>query len=108
MLDIIDRAAATALPVVIVVRAAPQGAGRRALHDHGPRKAGAFVAINCSAVPEPLLESELFGHIRGHSPGPSATGAVCSRSRRGTLFLDEIADTSAAMQANCCASSRTA
>jgi two-component system response regulator HydG len=74
----------------------------RALHDHGPRKAGAFVAINCSAVPEPLLESELFGHVRG-----SFTGA--DRDRRGlfevadagTLFLDEIADTSPGMQAPC-------
>jgi len=101
MLDVIDRAAATSLPVVIV---GESGTGKelvaRALHDHGPRKAGAFVAINCSAVPEPLLESELFGHIRG-----AFTGA--ERDRRGlfevadggTLFLDEIADTSPAMQA---------
>jgi transcriptional regulator with GAF, ATPase, and Fis domain/tetratricopeptide (TPR) repeat protein len=101
MLDVIDRAAATALPVVIV---GESGTGKelvaRALHDHGPRKASAFVAINCSAVPEPLLESELFGHARG-----SFTGA--DRDRRGlfevadggTLFLDEIADTSPGMQA---------
>ncbi|HUJ58047.1 MAG TPA: sigma 54-interacting transcriptional regulator, partial [Kofleriaceae bacterium] len=101
MLDVIDRAAATALPVVIV---GESGTGKelvaRALHDHGSRKAGAFVAINCSAVPEPLLESELFGHVRG-----AFTGA--DRDRRGlfevadggTLFLDEIAETSAAMQA---------
>ena len=101
MLDVIDRATATALPVVIV---GESGTGKelvaRALHDHGPRGAGPFVAVNCSAVPEPLLESELFGHIRG-----SFTGA--ERDRRGlfevadggTLFLDEIADTSQAMQA---------
>ncbi|MDQ3335338.1 MAG: sigma 54-interacting transcriptional regulator [Myxococcota bacterium] len=101
MLDVVDRAAATALPVVIV---GESGTGKelvaRALHDNGLRKAGAFVAINCSAVPEPLLESELFGHVRG-----SFTGA--DRDRRGlfevadggTLFLDEIADTSLAMQA---------
>ena len=72
----------------------------RALHDHGPRRDGAFVAVNCGAVPEPLLESELFGHVRG-----AFTGA--DRDRRGlfevadggTLFLDEIADTGPAMQA---------
>ena len=101
MLGVIDRAAATTLPVVVV---GESGTGKelvaRALHDHGTRGAGPFVAINCSAVPEPLLESELFGHVRG-----SFTGA--DRDRRGlfevahggTLFLDEIADTSPAMQA---------
>ena len=101
MLDIVDRAAATSLPVVIV---GESGTGKelvaRALHDHGPRAAAAFVAINCSAVPEALLESELFGHTRG-----AFTGA--DRDRRGlfevadggTLLLDEIADTSPGMQA---------
>ncbi|HEX4455117.1 MAG TPA: sigma 54-interacting transcriptional regulator, partial [Kofleriaceae bacterium] len=101
MLDVVDRAAATALPVVIV---GESGTGKelvaRALHENGPRKAGAFVAINCSAVPEPLLESELFGHVRG-----AFTGADRDRSGLfevadgGTLLLDEIADTSMAMQA---------
>nr|HEX4313478.1 sigma 54-interacting transcriptional regulator [Kofleriaceae bacterium] len=100
MLELVERAAATALPVVIV---GESGTGKelvaRALHDHGARAAAPFVALNCSAVPEPLLESELFGHARG-----AFTGA--ERDRRGlfevadggTLFLDEIADTGAAMQ----------
>jgi transcriptional regulator with GAF, ATPase, and Fis domain len=101
MLQVVDRAAESSLPAVIV---GESGTGKelvaRALHDHGPRRDKAFVAVNCSAVPEPLLESELFGHVRG-----SFTGA--DRDRRGlfevadggTLFLDEIADTGPAMQA---------
>ena len=65
----------------------------RALHLHSPRRKGPFVAVNCSAIPETLLESELFGHERG-----AFTGAVSSKPGRfelakgGTLFLDEIGD----------------
>jgi transcriptional regulator with PAS, ATPase and Fis domain len=65
----------------------------RALHLHSPRRKGPFVAVNCSAIPENLLESELFGHERG-----AFTGAVSSKPGRfelakgGTLFLDEIGD----------------
>jgi PAS domain S-box-containing protein len=65
----------------------------RALHLHSPRKKGPFVAVNCSAIPETLLESELFGHERG-----SFTGAVATKLGRfelaqgGSLFLDEIGD----------------
>jgi PAS domain S-box-containing protein len=65
----------------------------RALHLHSPRRQGPFVALNCSAIPETLLESELFGHERG-----AFTGAVSSKPGRfelakgGTLFLDEIGD----------------
>jgi PAS domain S-box-containing protein len=65
----------------------------RAIHLHSPRKKGPFVAVNCSAIPETLLESELFGHERG-----AFTGAVANKPGRfelakgGTLFLDEIGD----------------
>ncbi len=65
----------------------------RALHDRSLRKAGPFVAVNCAAIPEQLLESELFGHVPG-----SFTGAVtkrvghAARADGGTLFLDEIAE----------------
>jgi DNA-binding NtrC family response regulator len=63
----------------------------RALHFNGPRKDRAFIAVNCSAIPETLMESELFGHVRG-----SFTGAVKDKAGKfeaanhGTIFLDEI------------------
>ncbi|MCK5802296.1 MAG: sigma 54-interacting transcriptional regulator [Lentisphaeria bacterium] len=71
----------------------------RALHNLSPRKEEKFVAVNCGALPDNLLESELFGHKAG-----AFTGAVHDRAGRfaiadgGTLFLDEIGDISAAMQ----------
>jgi transcriptional regulator with PAS, ATPase and Fis domain len=71
----------------------------RAIHHGGPRRQHRFVAINCSAIPETLLEAELFGHVRG-----AFTGAVGSRqgrieqANRGTLFLDEVGTMSIALQ----------
>jgi Nif-specific regulatory protein len=72
----------------------------KALHDMSPRRKGPFVAVNCAALAESVLESELFGHEKG-----SFTGAVAQRKGRfeladhGTLFLDEIGEISAAFQA---------
>src|SRR5919205_143401 len=71
----------------------------RAVHKHSPRAARPFVAVNCGALTETLLEAELFGHVRG-----SFTGAVSDRkglweeAEDGTLFLDEVGDTSPAFQ----------
>ncbi len=72
----------------------------KAIHHNSARRAQRFVAINCSAIPETLLEAELFGHVRG-----AFTGAVATRQGRieqahkGTLFLDEIGTMSPALQA---------
>jgi two-component system response regulator AtoC len=71
----------------------------RAIHHNSPRRMNRFVALNCSAIPETLLEAELFGHVRG-----AFTGAVGNRQGRleqahkGTFFLDEVGTMSAALQ----------
>jgi len=65
----------------------------RALHERGRRKGGPFVAVNCTAMPETLLESELFGHARGaFTDARSARSGLFVQASGGTLFLDEIGD----------------
>ncbi|WP_375177918.1 sigma 54-interacting transcriptional regulator, partial [Marinobacter mobilis] len=63
------------------------------LHDASPRRGGAFVAINCAAIPETLLESELFGHEKGAFTGAvKTTPGKIEQAQGGTLFLDEVGD----------------
>lgn len=71
----------------------------RLIHNNGPRAAGAFVAVNCGAIPPELMESELFGHIKGSFTGASQDKVgLFQAASGGTLFLDEVADLPLAMQ----------
>ena len=81
------------LPPVLILGETGTGKGllARALHDAGPRKTGAFVAVNCAAIPETLLEAELFGYERGaFTDAREAKAGLFQTAHRGTLFLDEI------------------
>jgi DNA-binding NtrC family response regulator len=105
MLDVykmVARVAATQSTVLVI---GESGTGKelvaRAIHNNSPRATGPFVAVNCTAITESLLESELFGHQKG-----AFTGAVAQKrglfeeAQGGTLFLDEIGDVGAKMQAS--------
>ena len=101
LFQLLETVAATSSTVLIT---GETGTGKelaaRAIHHNSTRRAHRFVALNCSAIPETLLEAELFGHVRG-----AFTGAVGTRQGRleqahkGTLFLDEVGTMSPAIQA---------
>jgi two-component system response regulator HydG len=98
--DTILRAAVTEASVLVT---GESGTGKelvaRALHDRGRRSAGPFVAVNCGAMPESLLESELFGHVRGSFTDARATrSGLLLRATGGTLFLDEICEAAPTLQ----------
>jgi Nif-specific regulatory protein len=74
--------------------------GARAIHTNSPRSAGPFVAVNCAALPESLLESELFGHEKGSFTGATAMHAgFFEAANKGTIFLDEIGEMPLSAQA---------
>ncbi|NND66498.1 MAG: sigma-54-dependent Fis family transcriptional regulator [Halioglobus sp.] len=71
----------------------------RLIHNNGPRAAGPFVAVNCGAIPHELMESELFGHMKGSFTGASQDKVgLFQAASGGTLFLDEVADLPLSMQ----------
>jgi transcriptional regulator with GAF, ATPase, and Fis domain/tetratricopeptide (TPR) repeat protein len=101
LLRLVDRVTASEVPVLVV---GESGTGKelvaRAMHSNGPRARQPFVTENCASVPETLLESTLFGHVRGAFTGASSTRAgLFDVADGGTLFLDEIGEMSLAMQA---------
>jgi len=100
MLKLVDRVTASDVPVLVM---GESGSGKelvaRAIHDNGARKGNPFVGENCGAIPEPLLESALFGHVRGAFTGADRPRAgLFEVAHGGTLFLDEIGEMSLGMQ----------
>jgi two-component system NtrC family response regulator len=98
---VVEKVAPTAVSVLLL---GESGTGKelvaRALHNLSPRRSNRFVAINCAAIPEPLLESELFGHEKGAFTGAhrQVIGKI-ELADQGTLFLDEIGDMPIQLQA---------
>jgi two-component system response regulator AtoC len=100
LLELLERTAPYKSTVLVT---GESGSGKeviaRAIHDQSPRKDAPFVAVNCGAIPENLLESELFGHAKGAFTGASrAHRGLFAEANKGTLFLDEIAELPVALQ----------
>jgi DNA-binding NtrC family response regulator len=98
---LIEQVAASSASVLIT---GESGTGKemvaRTIHELSPRHSAEFVAVNCAAIPETLMESELFGHERGAFTGASARRQGCfEMAHRGTLLLDEIAEMPSLLQA---------
>ncbi|MBI5624952.1 MAG: sigma-54-dependent Fis family transcriptional regulator [Elusimicrobia bacterium] len=100
VLDLVQKVAVTDATVLVC---GESGTGKelvaRAIHEKSSRRNGAFVAINCGALPEGLLESELFGHVKGSFTGAERNKrGLFEEASGGTLFLDEISETTPALQ----------
>ncbi len=101
IIDVVKQIAPQEINVLIT---GDSGTGKeliaKAIHNNSQRREGKFVAINCSAMPELLLESELFGHVKGAFTSATANKkGLFEEATGGTIFLDEVGDTSASLQA---------
>lgn len=100
-LEMAKKISASSSPILIV---GATGTGKelfaQSIHNYGPVSNGAFVAINCSSIPETLLESILFGTTKGAFTGANDTIGLFEQAKNGTLFLDEINSTSLGFQAS--------
>ena len=103
VMQLVDDAAPGAAPVLIC---GETGTGKEviaqaiATHPNNPRRGAPWAAVNCAAIPEPLMESELFGHVKGAFTGASSDKqGFFETAHNGTLFLDEISSSSLALQA---------
>src|SRR6059036_424944 len=97
MVDLLEMIRKTADGLSTVMVTGESGTGKelvaQAIHQESPRRTGPFVSVNCGAIPETLMESELFGHVKGAFTGAVAsTEGLFAAAGGGTLFLDEITE----------------